>query len=109
MTVEEFENKLKWTEIFCMAIGIIMLVCFIAAILSGNILGALGSLGMALMLYLFSSLSKKEKVLGPVIGIVLAIMYILQLSIVGIIIGIAILTDCISMLKYINEKNKRIS
>ena len=33
MTVEEFERKLKWTKIFCIAIGIIMIVSFIAGIL----------------------------------------------------------------------------
>lgn len=108
MTEEEFQKKLKWTKIFCVVIGILMVISFIAGISSGNILGALMPLGVAIMLYLFYSLSKKENILGPVIGIILAIMYILQLSIVGIFIGICILIDCISMLKYINEKNKKI-
>lgn len=108
MTVEEFERKLKWTKIFCIAIGILMIVSFIAGILSENIVGALKALVIAIMLYLFYFLSKKENIIGPVIGIILSIMYILQLSIVGIIIGIGILTDSISMLKYIKKDNKKI-
>lgn len=62
MPAEEFEKKLKWTKIFCLVIGILMVIAFIAGISSGNILGALKPLGIAIMLYLFYSLSKKEKV-----------------------------------------------
>lgn len=103
ITEQEFSKKLKWTKIFCVVIGITMILSLGIAITSGNIMNIFKALAILIMLYLFYSLTKKENIAGPILGIILGILYILQSTIFSIIIGAFIITDCISMLKYIKR------
>lgn len=106
MTEEEYEKKVKGTKTFCIIIGILFAVAFLGGIAQQNITATIMSLGFIILLYLFYTLTKKKKIAGPIIGIVLGSMYILQLNILTIIIGIFVLVDSISMLKYIKKINK---
>lgn len=106
MTEEEYEKKVRGTKTFCIIIGILFTITFLVGISQQNITATIMSLGFIVLLYLFYSLSKKKKIAGPIIGIVLGSMYILQLNILTIIIGIFVLVDSISMLKYIKKINK---
>lgn len=103
MTEEEFEKKVKGTKTFCIIIGILFAIGIFSGIAQQNIVTTIMSFGFIILLYLFYSLSKKKKTVGPIIGIILGTLYILQLNILSIIIGICILVDCISMIKYIKE------
>ena len=62
------------------------------------------ALGFLILLYLFYSFTKKKKIAGPIIGIILGCLYILQLNILTIVVGIFVLGDSIAMLKYIKGK-----
>ena len=53
---------------------------------------------------MFYSFTKKKKIAGPIIGIILGCLYILQLNILTIVVGIFVLGDSIAMLKYIKGK-----
>lgn len=106
MTEEEYEKKVKGTKIFCIIIGILFLIGFFNGILQGNIISSVMSLGFIVLLYLFYIFTKKKKIAGPVIGIILGILYILQLNVLTIAIGVFILVDCFAILKYIRELNK---
>lgn len=106
MTEEEFLKKLKWTKIFCVVIGILMGLSLLVNISSGYYMNAILSIVMLIWLYLFYAFTKKKNIAGPILGIILAALYILQFSIVGIILGICILVDCIAMLKYIKENKQ---
>lgn len=106
MTEEEYEKKVKGTKTFCIIIGILFLIGLFNSISQGNIIASVMSLGFIILLYLFYSFTKKKKIAGPVIGIVLGTLYILQLNILTIAIGAFILVDCFAILKYIREINK---
>ena len=53
--------------------------------------------------YIFS---KKKKIAGPVLGIILGALDILHLSVYGIVIGIYIIIHCASLCKDISQLNK---
>lgn len=109
MTEEEFQKKLKGTKLFCIVIGILMLVGVISNFARGNTKSAIISLIMVIWLILFYTLSKKKNIIGPILGIILAILYFIQFfmqfNIISIVFGIAILIDCIAMIKYIKQNN----
>lgn len=104
MTEEEFNKKVQGTKTFCLAIGIIGVLVCLAAIYLKNYIGAVAALVSLTLLYLFYSFTKKKKIAGPIIGIALGVLYILQFNIITIIMGIFILIDCTAMLKYIREQ-----
>ena len=106
MTEEEYEKKVKGTKTFCIIIGILFLISILNGISQGNIIASVISLGFIILLYLFYSFTKKKKIAGPIIGIILGILYILQLNVLAIAIGVFILVDCFAILKYIKEINK---
>lgn len=106
MKDEEYEKKLKGTKTFCIIIGILFALGIFISVSQQNYINAVLSLAFLILLYLFYSFTKKKKIIGPVIGIILGILYILELNILTIVMGIFILIDCISMLKYIREINK---
>lgn len=104
MTDEEYEKKVRSTKIFCIIIGILFILSIFLNLSQSNYINTILSLGFLILLYLFYTFTKKKKIAGPIIGIVLGILYILQLNILGIIIGIFILVDCIPMLKYLKNR-----
>lgn len=89
----DYERKVKWTKIFCVIIGIL-------AVLFNNIIAATIIL---IALYFFYKFTKERKIAGPIIGICISILYILNLNILSILLGIFILVDCIAMIKYIQK------
>ena len=101
MTEEEYEKKVKGTKTFCIIIGILFALGIFINISQQNYINAVLSLGFLILLYLFYSFTKKKKIAGPIIGIILGCLYILQLNILSIVIGIFVLVDSIAMLKYL--------
>lgn len=104
MTEEEYEKKVKGTKTFCIIIGILFVLGIFINISQQNYISAVLSLGFLILLYLFYSFTKKKKIAGPIIGIILGCLYILQLNILSIVIGIFVLVDSIAMLKYLKEQ-----
>ena len=104
MTEEEYNKKVKWTGFFCIIVGVLLTISLLAAFSQQMYMATAKAMGLLILLVLFYTFSKKKKIIGPIIGIILAILYIFQLNIIGIIIGILILVDCISMIKYIKEQ-----
>ena len=103
MTEEEYNKKVKGTKTFCIIIGILFVLGIFINISQQNYFNAILSLGFVILLYLFYTFSKNKKIAGPIIGIILGIMYILSLNAISIVIGILVLVDSISMFKYINS------
>lgn len=65
------------------------------------------------LVIIFMGLSLKEKKAGPIIGIVLGAIYILNfnithifVSVVNLVAGVCFIISCAGMLKYINKTNK---
>ena len=106
MTEEEFQKKVKSTKTFCIVIGVIFAIMFVVSIFAQSYLTSFTSLVCIILLYLFYSLTKKKKIAGPIIGIIIGSAYILQFNIVTIIIGVLVIVDCASLIKYINAINK---
>lgn len=104
MTEEEYEKKVRGTKTFCIIIGVLFVLGIFVNISQQNYTNVVLALGFLILLYLFYSFTKKKKIAGPIIGIILGCLYILQLNILTIIVGIFVLGDSIAMLKYIKGK-----
>ena len=106
MTEEEFQKKLKGTKVFCIIIGILFTILLIVSIVAKSYFSMAISLVCIVLLFLFYSLTKKKKIAGPIIGIIIGSVYILQFNILTIVIGILVIIDCASLIKYINSINQ---
>lgn len=106
MTDEEYEKKVKGTRIFCSILACLFGIGILINFTNGNILQLGLCVGFLVLLYLFFYFTKRRKIAGPIIGIILGILYLLQLNIISILIGIFVLMDCIPMLKYVKELTK---
>ena len=104
MTEEEYEKKVRGTNTFCIIIGVLFVLGIFVNISQQNYTNVVLALGFLILLYLFYSFTKKKKIAGPIIGIILGCLYILQLNILTIVVGIFVLGDSIAMLKYIKGK-----
>lgn len=91
MTVQEYEKVLKWIKIFCIVVGI-------CAFITSNIINAII---YVIALYFFYTLTKKRNVIGPIIGIILGVLYIANLKLLSIIIGVLLVLACVAMYKFI--------
>lgn len=102
-----FEKKLKGTKMFCILIGIIFIFSMIIHIILKNTLYAIISFAVVILMYLFYNCTKKRKIIGPIIGILLGGCYIVSFiwtrGIISVIIGIVVLIDSISMFKFIKN------
>lgn len=108
MTKEEYMKKVKWTKIFCIIIGVLFILGFFIGISEQNYINAVLSLGFIILLYSFYYFVKKGKIAGPIIGIILGALYILELDIFTIIVGAFIIIDSISMIKFIKDGSNQI-
>lgn len=107
MSEEDFQQKLKGTRNFCIFVCVIFIIGLVAFIITGNIIRAILSLIFITLLSLFYFLTKKKLIAGPIIGIILGALYILQFNLIGIVLGIIIIIDCSAMIKYISNFNKQ--
>ena len=77
MTEEEYEKKVKGTKTFCIIIGILFAIVFFMSVSQKNITTSILSVGFIILLVLFYLLTKKRKIAGPIIGIILGIVCVL--------------------------------
>ena len=112
MASEDYANKVKRLLGLCIlgailgVVGILLAdvergyesIKIAMAIVDGIILVAL-----LVLSYIFS---KKQKLAGPILGIILGSLDIIHLSLYGIIFGIYIIIHCASMCKDISALNK---
>ena len=60
---------------------------------------------MLILLVLFLVLSLKKVKAGPIIGIIVGAIYITNLSIINIILGVCFIISCADMLKELKKSN----
>ena len=80
MTEEEYEKKVRGTKTFCIIIGVLFVLGIFVNISQQNYTNVVLALGFLILLYLFYSFTKKKKIAGPIIGIILGCLYILYLT-----------------------------
>ncbi len=78
-----------------------------------KLLTSLVALIVLALVIIFMGLSLKEKKAGPIIGIILGAIYILNfnlthifMSVVNLIAGVCFIISCVGMLKFISKTNK---
>lgn len=103
---EEFEKKLRGTKWFSITLSVINSITLLAGIYLKNWYIVFLELVIITVLILFYVLTKKRMIAGPIIGIVLGILYIMSFNIISIALGIVVILDSIVMYKYISNKNK---
>ena len=96
MTVYEYEKLVGWIKIFCIVAG----VC---AFFTNTIIMAIIYVGA---LYVFYRLTKKRSIAGPIIGIVLGVLYVANFKLLSIIIGVLLILACAAMYKFILDLSK---
>ena len=105
MDEQKYENILKdvkWSSII-----LLVLVSFLLCIniMSGNLSGLSAVVVVIRIVLLLLTIvgCNNEMLYGPICGVVVAILMILSFSIVAIIIGVAYLLECISLIKYMQN------
>lgn len=116
MDEQKYEKAKKNDPIIFLALaiilGVLLTVIFILSLVNQTPLRTsdyfkliTGLLSFILMIIAFIGI-RKDKIYGSIAGIIAGILYILQLNIIGIIIGIAMIWDCSRFIAYLNKNKK---
>lgn len=108
---EEYAKKVKNLLIYCILGTILGVVGILLADAGGYenlkiVMAVVDGIILVILLILSYIFSKKKKLAGPILGIILGALDILHFSVYGIIIGIYIIIHCASMCKDISAFNK---
>ncbi|MCI9366167.1 MAG: hypothetical protein HFJ54_06475 [Clostridia bacterium] len=108
---EEYAKKVKNLLIYCILGTILGVVGILLADAGGYenlkiVMAVVDGIILVVLLILSYIFSKKKKLAGPILGIILGALDILHFSVYGIIIGIYIIIHCASMCKDISAFNK---
>ena len=99
MTVFEYEKMVNWIKIFCIIVGVFTIVT--------NLIGGIFSAIIHVaLLYVFYILTKKKNIAGPIIGIVLGVLYFASFKFLEIVIGVLLIAVCAAMYKFILDISK---
>ena len=125
----EFLKKLKGTKMFCILVAVLNGIGCLGCLLTFNIVGAFID-AMAVALFIcFYVFTKKRKIVGPILGFVASgiyffngILYFLGMmlstlakespesnlfsAIFSVSLGVAVLSDCIVMYKYLKNSSQ---
>lgn len=105
MDPQKEEKTFKYAKWFAFIILVLNLISFIVSIGNGQMTTLAIVIRCALFAILLASIFgyANRKKYGPICGIIVSILIILNLDIFDILIGIAYLYDNISLLKYLKE------
>ena len=104
-TMQKFKKILKdvkWSSIILL---VLVLILFFINIAAGTLSG-LSTMSIILQIVLLLGTivgCNNEMLYGPICGTVVAILMILSFTIVTVIIGVAYLLECISLIKYMQN------
>lgn len=105
---EEFNKKLKGTKWFSILVSSVFALGLVLFWVQQKYLLAILCLTFIVSFILFYNLTKKKIIAGPIIGIVLGSLYIVNFiltrNIISVVLGIVVILDSISMLKYLKNK-----
>ena len=113
MDEQKYQKAKKNDPIIFLVLGIIIgaaLINSFISILNGNqsltikdyFILIRGILVSVLMIIAFIGI-RKDKIYGSIAGIIVGILYILQLNILGFVLGIAMIYDCSCFITYIRK------
>ena len=110
---EEFNKKLKGTKMFSIFVSCIYAILFILYCVDKSYFSAVICLICIAAFLSFFFLTKKRSIAGPIIGIILGCLYIINFlwakAAISLILGIVIIIDCVVMIKYLRQDNSKIS
>lgn len=92
-------NLMIWAVVLFLLQGIALVAC----IKSGEMISIVSALVALVLIFLFVNFSLKKNKVGPICGIILSILYIISFDISSILVGVLLISDCINLLKNINE------
>ena len=105
---EEFNKKLKGTKWFSILVSCVFSLGLVLFLIQQKYFLAILCLTFIACFILFYNLTKKKLIAGPIIGIVLGSLYIISFiwtrNIISVGLGIVVISDSTSMLKYIKNK-----
>ncbi len=104
---KKFNEKLKGAKWFSILVSCVFGLVLALSLEQKNYLLAILSLVFIVSFTLFYNLSKKKLIAGPIIGIVLGSLYIVsfirKINIISLALGIVVIWDSTSMLKYLKD------
>lgn len=98
----DFEKALKNAKWFAVGILVLSIISFVLKIISGAASPLIIILGLAQLIIIILAIKgfNDEQMYGPICGIIVSVLLILNLNIISIIFGILYLIDCIKIKKY---------
>lgn len=129
VTEEEFLKKLKGTKMFCILVSVINGFSLLASLITFHLFTAMITAATIALFICFYIFTKQRKIAGPILGFVVsglyffnALIYFLATgvsamtgegaasnavsAIISIVLGIAVLNDCLVMYKFLKNNNK---
>lgn len=106
MSEEKFEKTLKDIKWFSIIILVLTMIVFIYNV-SRSALNMFQIVSYIIEVLLFVGIiisCYKKTIYAPILGIVVSILMIIALDIIDIILGIALLLKCISLMKYMKKE-----
>ncbi|MDE5831245.1 MAG: hypothetical protein K2H53_06630 [Clostridia bacterium] len=109
---EEYSKKVKRLLWLCIVGAILGVVGILLADVERGyesikmVMAIVDGIILVVLLVLAYIFSKKKKLAGPILGIILGALDIIHLSVYGIIVGIYIIVHCASMCKDISASKK---
>ena len=99
MTVYEYDKMVNWIKIFCIIVGVFTIITNLNE-------GFFSAIIHVALLYVFYTLAKKKSVAGPIIGIVLGVIYFASFEFLEVVIGVLLILACAAMYKFILDLSK---
>ncbi len=105
---ERFEKALKYTKISCILFGILFTIALFTSLSQKAYTKVIFLLAIIVLLFAMYFLIKKKNIAGPILGIILGIVYICAafygLTIFSLILGILVIISSVLMLICIKIK-----
>ena len=105
MGEEKFQKDVKNAKYFAVGLGALIIIFFIINLLTGgtNIITRLAGILEIILIILTIVGYHKQKLYGPICGIIVSVLLIISQDIISLIFGILYLIDCIKILNYMRR------
>ena len=101
----DYEKAIKNAKGFAIGILVIAIIAFFLNLFGGELNTLSIFIGIAQLILVFSTIKglNEEKMYGPICGIIVSVLLMLNRDIISVIFGILYLIDCIKLVNYMKN------
>mgnify|MGYP004587872049 FL=1 len=101
----DYEKAIKNAKYFAIGILVLAILVFCFNLFSGGLNTLSIFIGIAKLIFIFATIKglNEEQLYGPICGIIVSVLMILNRDIISIVFGILYLIDCIKIVNYMRN------